>query len=885
MAKRATLRLTLADLDPALGGTPASLSGAISISGTMQVGQTPVITWASVNEGSPSATAERSYEILETVNGGGTFAIYKTGATEIQFDALQPGDEGKQFLCRQRVHNAGTLRAEVPQVSLGLTAAVAPLAVAPPAFATGPTLSGTPANGSTLTISYTATGAAPISPAYRWYINDALVVGETAATWQGLGLSPGDALRGAAQLTGPGGQTEWVFTNTLTVASSAIAQTATFGALNAAGTGAWRPQLASGAVEDLASYDGLFSGSLGAFTPAISAVPHATPGRLIFSGGTGAPAGAVLNCTGVSGRSYRVTIAQVAATYAIASDADIAVAGSGVASNYGRTLLVRQNAQIPYRAFDVTGAGWLSASNSTHMATALVNPITVLGEGPHLDGEYHVYAWKSYFPSSTTIDGLRFANQKTHSSLVIVSSATRQSRAITVRNCSGFVPYNVDNADPEGESARWDLGGFNGTGYNKARFLYVTGGYTRDLWVYDNSVRGMYLQFEIAVNGALFFVGNSMKDAYFDNRKTALSPLTNGDVRVRIEGGNMHSLFRSYSIYETPATAPHVDADQVASGGYGTYGLFDEARVVYHLSNDPLQYRFHLDRPSTQLGGFRWSITGDAMIGRSPHVMTNGYPDNVYVRHSVIAPGPQYLDKLPVSDTNNTPYLGTAKAGDGGNVGTHEISFSYMRNATTLIALSGGTGPTTITEIGNLYYNGSGSSDFAARLYHWGVWASLPEDPTMAEAWEYITRPVVGSDFATISPYAHITIPTSGPLSGYTISEALRPTPVLSGLTVTDPATAAFEVTHDLDDNAVLFWSVFDDACSNAAQIAKGVREESGTYTGAVAFGIVEAARGTATFTGAAASALPSGTYRLCVAQYNGPQKTAVAVSPAFTVP
>lgn len=84
-----------------------------------------------------------------------------------------------------------------------------------PTFAAGPTLTGTPATGETLTVSYTAAGTAPITAAIRWLKNGAVVSGETGLTYAPGTVASLDTFRAEVSLTNAAGTTGFVASNAL----------------------------------------------------------------------------------------------------------------------------------------------------------------------------------------------------------------------------------------------------------------------------------------------------------------------------------------------------------------------------------------------------------------------------------------------------------------------------------------------------------------------------------------------------------------------------------------------------------------------------------------------------------------------------------------------
>ena len=890
---KANLRVTFPNLDVTNAGQPAGLSGVATITGTMRDGQTPVASWPSVVNGKP-VTSTATYIIRYSTNGGTDFVIAKQGGTPQTMDALTSADVGRQYQLVMRVHNAANQVDAEPQILSALSAVVTAAAISAPTFASGPILTGTAANDQVMTVAFTTSGTAPITSSIRWFINDGEIVGETGTTWTGLGLVDGDLVKAQVMLSGPGGDTAWVDSNTLLATPGTASQTATFGTVTPAGSGGWRPQLASGAVESLATYNSLTSGSLGAYTPSISA------GRLVFSGAAGAPNGAVLNCTGTSGRVYTVTIATVANRKDIATNADI-TAAPGITANLGLTLVIRQNAQIPPQT------GWLSGGGSQALIdSGLLSPITMVGEGYdvvsdnyHVE-EHHVSTLDAYFPSGFTAHGLVFKNDPSAGCFIFRSNSGRKARAQGVYGCRMQIDFNVDNQYPDGPQSNWNVvtntttgkvitRGFGSTGYNKSRGVYVTGGYCRDFTFNNNRFIGLYVQAEVSVSRTVTHMGNIHSNPYFDYIKLSLAIDSNGGAAY--EGANLITGVKAYSIYEDATTAPHKDGDQAGGNLNAALTFFSDARVFWHTTEDSVQARFYADRSSTAIGGHRVSFKAETQMGRTPHALTVTWPDNAYVDGCILAPGPQYLSRMPISSAGSSsqvPLLGAGKNGDGGAVGTHRFNRMYSRTAPATSGGSVGPGPigpdpSSIVVTNSVAYNGYTEADLALDFYHWADWGSLPELPSYADAFEYICRAVPGSDLDAITYWGEVTLPADGAGSDYTISDNLRPVPALSALTVTNTATAAFTVTHDLDDHVSMFWSVFSAQTTDPDEIKKGRRWTGSAWASSLNYGYVQAGRGTLNIVGGGTAALASGTYWLCVAQYNGPKKTGVATV-QFTV-
>lgn len=625
-------------------------------------------------------------------------------------------------------------------------------------------------------------------------------------------------------------------------------QFAAWGASTPASSGGWRPQLASGLVESLVSYDGLVSGSLGVYTPSIAS------GRLVFAGAAGAPNGAVLQCTGASGRVYQVTISTSSGRKDIATDADINAAKT-VTANLGLTLSVRQNAQIGARD-RTAGTDWISASTQAECTNGIASPITIAGEGPIKSGEYHVHSIRGFFPSSTTLRNLKFADQKTHSSVLIEGNTNRRVKNITVQECDFEVIYDVDGVGD------WSTG-FSSTGYAQARFVYTSGSFIGDINIVDNRFVGGWTHTEIASEGTLLYVGNYHLSPYYDYRKAGGF--------VRLEGGNFYGKPLVYSVNETGITAPHPDVDQAFSY-LSLTTMYDEARIVWHNNAAEVQGRFHSDRLTSYANGYRWSIAGDCVLIFSTHATTVDYPDNLWVDRLLIVPN--YLTSLPVSAGYNNFKFGTSKALNGGTLGVHKLNNSVYMPASFDVR-----GPVAgdVVETNVENYNGQSGSYFAANLARWSDWASLPETPTYAEALTYF-EPVAASDFDGKSMFGHVT-PGATLQSDYTISDTLRPVPNLSSLTVTTASTAAFTVVTDIETNTSIHWAVFSSEVTDPVAIRTAIS----AGVAATAFGIDHRGNSAGPVTGGGTASLGAGTYWLCVAQYNGPKKVDVATL-QFTV-
>lgn len=90
-----------------------------------------------------------------------------------------------------------------------------------PSFSAGPTISGTPATGETLTVSATAAGTAPITTERRWIRGGVIVEGETGATYALGTVTPLETFQAEVRLTNAYGTTGWTSTDILTAAEPA----------------------------------------------------------------------------------------------------------------------------------------------------------------------------------------------------------------------------------------------------------------------------------------------------------------------------------------------------------------------------------------------------------------------------------------------------------------------------------------------------------------------------------------------------------------------------------------------------------------------------------------------------------------------------------------
>lgn len=900
-AKPIYVRTTIGTLPLASSALPAGLSGTATITGTMRDGQTITFAWPTVDSGRPSGSAVLEYTVLTTTNGGLTFATYSQSTSPPASAVLVTADVGKQFQLRARVRNAATYTDTIPQTLSALSAAVTAVAVVAPTFASGPTVTGTAANGQVMTVAFTTAGTAPITSEIRWLINTGVIVGQTASTWTGLGLTGGDQVKAQVRLTGPGGSTDWVDSNILLVATGgAIAQTATFGTVTPAGSGGWRPQLASGAVDALASYNSLTSGSLGAYVPSIAS------GRLVFTGGgAGAPNGAVLNCTGISGRVYAVTIATAAARKDIAQDSDISAA-AGITANLGLTLVLRQNAQLPPRL-----SNWLSSGTQSVVRSGQANPITVIGEGfngnksNYIPGEYHYTRLEGIFADGTTFQNLVHVDDpQNHTGILYKSSSTWGSRNLTFRGLYGRKMYNVDNLDPLGPQADWGVGvnasgnatyGFGTTGYSKQSGIINAGFKSDRIRVYDCTFEGGYIPLQIHALSNWIIDGQRVYEPYYDFRRVLLG---DGSIPVKfgIEGVNASFVLGNPSVNEIPETVRHLDVNQITDGGQYSFTMVSDPRLLYQPAKTPdisFQNEFLTYRPSTRIGGFALDYTSFVMVGRTNYGLNNSFPENCFIDRLMLIPGPEYVDKTPITTSgfsegnNNMIILGQAPGGsDGGWIGNQTITNSFMRKA---VKVMDPTKSGFVSETGSVYYDGHTDAQLAANIAAW-PYTGIPDKPTAAEIFA-MCGGQTGSALEAISPRNLVTIPDDSlPLSGYTISDTLRPVPVLSSLTVTDAASAAFTVTTNYAKISTLFWSVTSAALTGSTdaakfeQIYRATNGNTAPFTLAAAFGVASKIGGAGVVSGGGSATLPSGTYYLNVAQLNGTKKLAV-VSTSFVVP
>lgn len=636
-------------------------------------------------------------------------------------------------------------------------------------------------------------------------------------------------------------------------ATGVVAAMALWGSETAPERGNWRPQLASGAVEPIASIDEVMD-DLGPYRAQLS------EGGLVFSGAPGAPDGARLRLTGASGRSYEVAISVVPGRRDIGKLADIEDSWS-IPDNLGLTLVVRQNAQLPRRTRD-TGQRWLHATQASGARAGQSAPITVVGEGAHVDGEYHIAAWELHPSDRMTFRRLKFGSDPATSKLVLFGNYS--PRVIWVDQCHFECRYAVD--DP---SEDWSEG-FGSR--PRIRGIYTNTNSVHGLKLTDNVFRGLYLSAEVIYNHYLWTAGNYFEGPYFDYRKTSFTPAYGGG-DPEFSGGNLYANPLRYSAGETPATAPHGDMDQRAGGGAGRPTVHAEANIKWHTTDAAIQCRFYSDRSSGQERGYAVDAAGELFVANTLRLFTISYPDNTCLRNILALPSQRAA--LPLGATTNAFFYGTRKSGDGGEVGVQRMqdcSFravlvddvlrNFDRDETNVIAQAGWE-----------------AADYAARLVHWGA---EPDDaPSFAEAWEY-GRPIPGSDFETVSPWAHVQpAPAGAPQSGYWISDTLRPWPVLTNLSVAQAGgVVSFDCDTNIDQLATIFWSV------TAAEetSAEAVRDLGTPANPALDFGFVYRSDNTAgQVSGQGRTALPPGDYWLNLAQWNGLTKVTRQSLP-FTV-
>jgi len=148
----------------------------------------------------------------------------------------------------------------------------------------------------------------------------------SAALPAGISLSSAGLLSGTPTVTsvalsivvrgadGGGLMADSGFSLTVNAASTAD-QIVTRGANTGSGKGGLQPLASDGSAIPLTTYQGLQSGSLGGLTPSISG------GRLTFTGGSGAPDGAIIRC-GYAGGTIDLEIAEVPNRVDVASLAE-----------------------------------------------------------------------------------------------------------------------------------------------------------------------------------------------------------------------------------------------------------------------------------------------------------------------------------------------------------------------------------------------------------------------------------------------------------------------------------------------------------------------------------------------------------------------------------
>ena len=161
-------------------------------------------------------------------------------------------------------------------------------------------------------------------------------------------------------------------------------QTAEFGDLTAAGEGGFKPYDSTNTTTvDLTSYDSLVSGSLGIYTPQI------VNGALEFTGGNGAPNGAVLRCSHADG-TVDITISELTDAYHVADKTEFQrVLDIAASTKSGKTCYLRGGTYV------MTGNGntvnkFKDMANYFTIRSANINDLAILENSVSQGGAIYI---------------------------------------------------------------------------------------------------------------------------------------------------------------------------------------------------------------------------------------------------------------------------------------------------------------------------------------------------------------------------------------------------------------------------------------------------------------------------------------------------------------
>lgn len=205
-----SLGLSLTSMMRGYGGEPPIITGTAPFLAAMTAGDTLGSAYTS---GSYSSTAG-------SINEPVPVEMSQDDGVWVAFDPDTVAVEGVIWQLRENVtDSAGNTRTFTSNLVLVEQVVIR---LDPPAFTSGPTITGTPADGGVMTVAYEFIGTEPITEERRWKINEGILSGETGFTWTGLGLGPGDEVTCEVRLTGPEENTGWIASNVLTVVEPPI---------------------------------------------------------------------------------------------------------------------------------------------------------------------------------------------------------------------------------------------------------------------------------------------------------------------------------------------------------------------------------------------------------------------------------------------------------------------------------------------------------------------------------------------------------------------------------------------------------------------------------------------------------------------------------------
>ncbi len=623
-------------------------------------------------------------------------------------------------------------------------------------------------------------------------------------------------------------------------------QTAQFGADTPAGTGGWKPSGAGGALVDIASYDSLVAGSLGGHTPTIA------DGRLTFSGGgAGAPDGAVLRVGIAGGGTIDVTIAEVPDRIDWATDADRAAAGQGIA---GKTYSIRRNA----------GLGPWSFGQFFSVVSHIDNPVTIEGEGPHVEGEDHLHNVNVNRVQGLTLRNLIFPRNDETAILIAAGDASIRCRGIVIEGCTLPGPV-VDTADGATRTVL-QASGYSGLGNSpQTKILTDTSGAPIDgLLIRGNVIHDIYTGISVAAAHFQAFVANSIRDFYFDAAK--VTPARH----MILEANHV-----THPLGEGAASANGFADDPHSNIGWQITHANDNPTVseyVHMLGEcyddgdgnavpDPGMF-FHWGGSNTAAA----ATAGGKLFARGCLIVSDGYSpiymqaaEDCDLAHIMLLP--RTRDSYPFFAPSNEYSInladGTLNVGKEASIGAHRVANSFVRTTTS-------TGPITETNVAK--FDGQSLAYFTARLPNWANQATRPE---LLDSWG---QAEVTGDLVGKSPLDVFTPGTNTNLAGYAVSLP-APAIALSAVSGGSGSVAATVTSDQTGDTHLVHWALSTNQSLSAEDVALTRR--------CVTYGVTETSGGVGTVS---AVGIAAGTYWLHAVQFVGMKSVGQAGAVQVTV-